>query len=129
GGSDSARRGSEPPPRGAAPPAADGAAWSGDILRSPTGHGHAELLLGRGRRELAHDLAFDHDEDPVGQRDNLLELERDEQDSSTLVSLLDQAAVDELDRPDVESPRRLGRHQGARIPVDLPGEDDLLLVA
>ena len=75
------------------------------------------------------DLAFEDDEDAIGEREDLLELERDEQDRPALVALLDQATVDELDRADVEPARRLGGDEHARIAVDLAGEDDLLLVA
>ena len=48
---------------------------------------------------------------------------------AALVALLDQAAVHELDRADVEAPRRLGGDQDARVAVDLAREHDLLLVA
>src|SRR5439155_22480478 len=54
---------------------------------------------------------------------------RDEQHSAALVSLLDQAPVDELDRADVEAASRLRRDQHLRVTVDLAREDDLLLVA
>ncbi len=99
------------------------------LLAAAAGHRDAELLLGRGRRELADDLALVHDEDPVGEREDLLELERDEQDRAALVALLDQPAVDELDRADVEAARRLGGDQDLRVAVDLAREHDLLLVA
>ena len=79
--------------------------------------------------ELADDLALVDDEDPVGEREDLLELERDEQDRAALVALLDQAPVDELDRADVEAARRLRGDQDARVAVDLAREHDLLLVA
>src|SRR5205814_6715154 len=36
--------------------------------------------------------------------------------------------VDELDRPDVEPSRRLGRDEDAGVAGDLPRDDDLLLV-
>ena len=52
----------------------------------------------------------DH-EDPVGEGEDLFQLQRDEQDCTALVALLDEAAVDELDRADVEAARRLGRDQ------------------
>ena len=79
--------------------------------------------------ELADDLPFVDDEDPVREREDLLELERDQQDAAALVALLDEAPVHELDRPDVEAARRLRGDQHARVAVDLAGEDDLLLVA
>ena len=69
------------------------------------------------------------DEDPVRERQDLLELERDEQDAAALVALGDEPPVDELDRADVEPARRLRGDQHARVAVDLAREDDLLLVA
>ena len=67
-------------------------------------------------RVLADDLALVDDEDPVGEREDLLELEGDEEDRAALVPLLDEAPVDELDRADVEAARRLGsdQHRGLR---------------
>jgi len=80
-------------------------------------------------RELADDSAFVKDEDAIGERQNLLQLERDEQDGFTFVSLLDEALVDEFDRTDVEPARRLSGDQQARVAVDLARQHDLLLVA
>jgi len=91
-------------------------------------HRDPELLLGDARRELAHDLALEHDEDPVGEREDLFELERDEQHASALVALPDEAAVHELDRADVEPAGRLRGDQDPRVAVDLAREHDLLLV-
>ena len=79
--------------------------------------------------ELADDLSLVDDEDAVGEREDLLQLERDEQDAATLVALLDEAPVHELDRADVEAAGRLRGDQHARVAVDLAREDDLLLVA
>ena len=78
---------------------------------------------------LADDPPLVDDEDAVGEREDLLELERDEQDRAPLVALLDEPAVDELDRADVEAARGLGGQQDARVALDLAGDDDLLLVA
>src|SRR3954447_18120189 len=64
-------------------------------------HGEPELRLGRARGELADDLALVDHEDAVGERQDLLQLERDELDAAPGVALLDEAAVDELDRADV----------------------------
>src|SRR6188768_3313555 len=88
-------------------------------LVSPTAAGHrdAELFLARRRRVLTDDLAFVHDEDPVGQGEDLLELERDEQDPTPLVALLDEPPVNELDRADVEPARRLGGDQDLRVTI------------
>ena len=75
------------------------------------------------------DLALVDDEDPVGERQDLVELEGDEQDGAALVPLLDEAAVDELDRADVEAAGRLRRDEDARVARDLARDDHLLLVA
>ena len=93
------------------------------------GHRDAQLVLGDARSELAHDLALVDHEDPVGEREDLLQLERDEQYRTPLVALLDEAAMDELDRTDVEAARRLGRDQHLRVAIDLAREHDLLLIA
>src|SRR4029078_12215417 len=52
----------------------------GPARRATPRSGAAGLLLVGGGRELADDLALVHDEDRVGEREDLLELERDEQD-------------------------------------------------
>ena len=88
-----------------------------------------ERLLVDRRRVLADDLAFVHDEDPVRERQDLVQLERDEQHGAPLVALLDEPPVDELDRADVEAARRLRGEQHARVAADLAREHDLLLVA
>ena len=62
------------------------------------------------------------------EREDLVELERDEQDCAPFVSLFHKATVDELDRADVETARRLRCDQDARVTVDLARDDDLLLV-
>src|SRR6188474_336038 len=105
-----------PPP----PPSAGREWWSRRDLSLPAArHGDSELLLGRGGRELADDLALVDDEDAIGEGQDLLELERDQQHGAALVALLDEPAVHELDRPHVEAARRLRRDEDARIAVDL----------
>ena len=54
------------------------------------------------------------DADPVGQVEHLVELGGHEQHGGALVAHLDDAAVDELDRADVEAPRGLGHDQERR---------------
>ena len=75
------------------------------------------------------DPALVDDEDAVGEREHLLELERDEQHGASLVALLDEPAVHELDRADVEPARRLRRDQDTRVARHLARDHDLLLVA
>src|SRR4051794_11729794 len=111
------------------PPASVRRAAASCGLSPAAGHREAELFLGRRRRELADDPALVDDEDSVREREDLLELERDEEDGSAGVALLHEAAVDELDRAHVQTARRLGGDQHLRVAVDLAGENDLLLVA
>ena len=111
-----------------------GAGGRGSLTRPPPScaaadHRDAERLRVDVRRELADDLALVHDEDPVGERQDLLELERDEQDRAALVALGDEPAVQELDRADVEAARRLRGDQDPRVARDLARDDELLLVA
>src|SRR3954447_24783863 len=89
------------------------------LLPPATGHREAELLFGRRRRELADEAAFVDDEDAIGEREDLLELERDEEHRAAGVALLDQTAVHELNGADVETARRLRRDQHLRVAVDL----------
>src|SRR5581483_188837 len=98
------------------------------FLAAAAEHLEADLLLGRVGAVLAHDLPLVDDEDAVRERQDLVQLERQEQDRAALVALLDEAPVDVLDRADVEPARRLGGDQHLRIALDLAGEDHLLLV-
>src|SRR5579871_1878320 len=106
-----------------------GADASCRLLAPAAGHGEPELFLGRGRRELADDPALVDHEDAIREREDLLELERDEEHRSAGVALLDETAVHELDRADVESARRLRGDEHLRVGVDLAREHDLLLIA
>src|SRR5207248_8003011 len=78
---------------------------------------------------LACDPSFVDDEDAVGQREDLVELERDEQDAGAPAPGLDEPAMDELDRSDVQATRRLCGEEHLRISRDLAADDDLLLIA
>ena len=60
-------------------------------------------------------------QDPVGEREDLLELERDEENAFSSVTGSDELLMDELDRTDVEPARRLDGKEYARLPADLPG--------
>ena len=72
--------------------------------------------------------AVDH-ADAVGEGEHLVELGRHEEHRGALVADLDDAAVDELDRPDVEPAGRLGHHEQLHVAGQLAGDDHLLLVA
>src|SRR5829696_8416916 len=102
---------------------------SGRPLARHARHREPEILAGGVRPVLADDLALEHDEDAVCEREHLLELERDQQDRTALVPLLDEPPVHELDRAHVEAARRLRRDEHLRVAVDLARHDHLLLVA
>ena len=60
-----------------------------------TRHEQAEAHLGGlGRGEDRDDAAFEDDRDPVGERPDLVELARDEEDRRARLALLEQALVD-----------------------------------
>ena len=97
---------------------------------SIAGHQQAELaLVRRVGPALAGDAAAAHHQDAVGQREDLVELDRDQQDRLAGVAQRDEAAVDELDRADVDAARRLADEQHLRVALDLARQHDLLLVA
>ncbi len=74
------------------------------------------------------DLAFVEHEDAVGEREDLLELERHEQDRAAFVAFGDEPPVEVFDRADVEAARWLSGDQRLRVAGDLACGDDLLLV-
>lgn len=63
------------------------------------------------RRRLADDGAGEHDEDAIGQRADLVQLDRDQQDALALVAQRDETLVNELDGADVDAARRLADQQ------------------
>ena len=94
------------------------------------GHEQAELVAGGvGPVEHADERAAVDHADPIGQGEHLVELGGHEQHGGAPVAHLDDAAVDELDRADVESPGRLGDDQQLHVAGQLAGDDHLLLVA
>ena len=85
------------------------------VLRGRRRSSRRRAPPGRVRARTRHDLALVDDEDPVGEREDLVELERDEQDRAALVALLDEPPVHELDGAHVEPAGRLGGDQHARV--------------
>ena len=77
----------------------------------------------------ADDRPAEHHRDPVGEREDLVELGGDQQHGGAPVALLDDPPVDVLDRADVQPAGRLGGDQQPDRPGQLAGDDDLLLVA
>ena len=96
-------------------------------VRVPPGHEQADLLDRRGSSlELADDAALVDDEDPVGERANLVEVFAHEQDRDALRSGVAEVRVHGLDRADVEPARRLRDDEDERIVRELAPEDELL---
>ena len=99
-------------------------------IRRDARHHETDGPLGGLRlRHLADDAPVVHDQDAVRERQDLVELDRDQEDRLAGVAEGHQPAVDELDGADVHAARRLADQQQIRVPVELPREHDLLLVA
>src|SRR2546426_7319848 len=94
-----------------------------------SGHEQAKAFLWRVRALDAHDPAFVHDRDAVGQGAHLVEFGGHEEHRRASVALLHDPAVDELDRADVHAALRLSRQKNLWFAPHLPGDDDLLLIA
>ena len=63
------------------------------------------------RIDLADDLAFANDEQPVGKGGHLFEFRRNQQDSRAGIAQRDQLAMNELDRADIDAASRLRDEQ------------------
>jgi len=96
--------------------------------RPSAGHRDPQLLIRHVWPVLANDSPLVDDEDAVGERENLVELQRDQEDSPPLIALLDEALVDELDGAYVEPPGRLCGDEHPRVAAHLACDDELLLV-
>ena len=96
----------------------------------PAGHEQADGVAGGlGPVERADEVAAVDHADAVGEGEDLVELGGHQQHGGALVADLDDAAVDELDRADVEPTGRLGDDEELHVAGELPGDDHLLLVA
>ena len=90
----------------------------------------AELLGGRGRRvEPGHHPTAVHDEERVGQADQLLEIGRDEHRGQTGGPRRPQLVPDRRLRADVDPSGGVGCDQCGRSGHELPADEQLLLVA
>src|SRR5215470_4638932 len=117
------------PPRAApAVRAGTGPALSRGFRLPATQHLQSDLLLGHLSRVLADDLALVQDEDPVGEGQNLVELERDEEDGAPLIALGDEPAVQVLDSADVEPAGGLCGDEDLRVARERPRRDELVLI-
>src|SRR5688572_12010606 len=93
------------------------------------GHEQTDLALVRFRIALADDAAAAHDEDAVGKRAHLVELDGYKQDRLARVAHGEELTVDELDRADIDAARRLSDEEHGGISLELAREHDLLLIA
>ena len=98
--------------------------------RHVPGRGEHDPLLGRPVvRDLGRDPTLVEDEDPVGHRDDLGQVARDEDDPEAGRGQLRDDPVDLDLGPDVDAAGRLVEDQQPRLRGQPLGEDDLLLVA
>ena len=99
-------------------------------FRRPPRHQEADaLLVGVLLGKLGEDPSLEHHQHAVGERQDLAELGRDEQDGAAAVALGDELLVDILGRADVEAARRLLGDQERRLVREFARHDDLLQVA
>ena len=93
-------------------------------------HQQAEVLrVGLLGPPLAGDAAGAQHDDPIGERENLVELDRNQEHRLAGVALGDDAAVDEFDRADIDAARRLANQHDARLMIDFARQHQLLLIA
>ena len=84
--------------------------------------------IGRAGRQLGQ-RALVHDEDPVVERQDLVQVLADQQHGGAALGRLEQERVHLLDRRDVEAARRRPRDEHARARAELARDHDLLQVA
>ena len=103
---------------------------SGSVLiQTPTSHQQTQLgPRHRAVEEIADDAAFTKHQNAVAEVHHLVEIEGDEEDAATLVTLGDELLVDELDRSHIEAAGRLDGKEGVWLAMQLAGDDQLLLV-
>ena len=100
------------------------------VGREVAGRGEHHPLLGRvGAGDLGGDATLVEDEDPVGHREDLGQVARDEDDPEARRGQLGDDPVDLDLGADVDAAGRLVEDQQARLRGQPFGEDDLLLVA
>ena len=93
-------------------------------------HHQPERPLRGGRaRHVSDDPPVVHHENSIRQGEDLVQLDRDQQERFAGVAQRHQAPVDELDRADVDSTGGLPDQEEIGIAVELAGQHDLLLIA
>src|SRR5688500_17445538 len=78
---------------------------------------------------FAGDLSVMDDQQTIGKTRYLFELRRNQQDGTTGIAQTDQLSMNELDRADIDTARRLRDQQQLRLNVILASDDQLLLIA
>ena len=78
---------------------------------------------------LGYDPAFEHHQDAVRECEDFVQLGGDEQDSRPGIARVDNAGVDELNRAHVHAAGGLGSNEHFGLPLELPRDNELLLVA
>src|SRR5215207_3459222 len=96
----------------------------GPATHEQTALGAADLAIGK----VADDLALVDDEYAIGEIEDFIQVERDQQHTAVLVPLGHELAVHELDGADIEPAGGLDGEDHPRLPIELAGNDELLLV-
>src|SRR5579872_1291631 len=93
-------------------------------------HAGAELGVGRGLRcEFARDPAFAEDDDAVGERADLVKIERDQHDARSAVADVAQPSMDDRRGADIDAAGRGHADQQPRVVGHLAADDQFLLRA
>ena len=101
-----------------------------DLLERHAAHHQSHFFNCRlGRLDDAHDLAFVHDRNAIGELQNLFQLGGYEQNADAVIALIHDVLVDILDRADVQATRRMHCDQQFRLSADFTRDDHLLLIA
>src|SRR5271165_7443714 len=112
---------------GAAESARTGAASFMGVVLALFRRRQHRLLVGAAV-EFGDRASLAQDDDPVAQANELRHLARGDENAEPAVGERADAGVDLALGADVDAARRLVEQQEARLPKDLLGEDDLLLV-
>src|SRR5829696_328861 len=100
-----------------------------DLFQWCTGHHETDLFdqsmvwLRRCDLDFAHDLPFVNHVNAVAERQQFLQLFRDQEYGCTRLALSQQQAMDTLDRADIQPAGWLDRDHEVRLPRDLARQD------
>jgi len=100
------------------------------VRRGAHRHQESELFLGYFVRvDHCHQFAVVHDCEPVGEAAHLIELRGDQEHRSPCLPQAEQLFVDELHTSHVHPAGGVGGDNGFGVAVELPADDELLLIA